>query len=68
MTTIQVGADGDLKEKADKLFVELKTDITSAIRIFLKQTIEYNGFPFKIKKSSKPNFMKNLTEDEFLAI
>lgn len=35
---------------------------------FLKQTIEYNGFPFKIKKSSKPNFMKNLTEDEFLAI
>ena len=33
-STIQVRVDDDLKSKSDRLFKELGTDTTSAIRIF----------------------------------
>ena len=34
-STIQVRVDNDLKSKSDKLFHDLGTDTTTAIRIFL---------------------------------
>jgi len=48
--TIQLRVDDELKIKSDKLFKELGTDTTSAIRIFLTQAVANNGFPFEIKK------------------
>ena len=36
--------------KSDKLFHDLGTDTTTAIRIFLTQAVANNGFPFEIKK------------------
>lgn len=63
--TIQVRVDDDLKEKSDSLFKELGTDTTTAIRMFLTQAIEYNGFPFEIKKERK-NPYRSFTEEELL--
>jgi DNA-damage-inducible protein J len=48
-STIQVRVDDELKAKSDSLFKDLGTDTTTAIRIFLTQSIAANGFPFEIK-------------------
>ena len=62
-STIQVRVDDELKVKADKLFKDLGTDTTSAIRIFLTQALAVDGFPFEIKRSNPYNA---LTEKEML--
>ncbi len=65
--TIQVRVDDELKSKSDKLFKDLGTDTTTAIRIFLTQAIANNGFPFEIKKNTidiEPYVA--MTEDELL--
>ena len=49
-STIQLRVDDDLKNKSDELFKDLGTDTTTAIRMFLKQAIAVNGFPFEIKR------------------
>lgn len=48
-STIQIRVDDELKNKSDELFKMLGTDTTSAIRMFLTQSIIHNGFPFEIK-------------------
>ncbi len=64
-STIQVRVDDELKMKADRLFKDLGTDTTAAIRMFLTQAVAYNGFPFEIKKKSEEyNPFKALTEEE----
>lgn len=50
-STIQVRVDDELKLKSDKLFKDLGTDTTTAIRMFLTQAVARNGFPFEIKKN-----------------
>jgi len=49
-STIQIRVDDDLKLRSDKLFKDLGTDTTTAIRIFLTQALAVNGFPFEIKR------------------
>lgn len=39
--------DSDLKQKAKVLYSNLGMDLTTAITIFLKQSIHENGMPFK---------------------
>ncbi len=64
-STIQVRVDDDLKVKSDKLFKDLGTDTTTAIRMFLTQALAVNGFPFEIKRVSvKP--CEALSETEIL--
>lgn len=66
-STIQVRVDDELKIKADRLFKDLGTDTTAAIRMFLTQAVAYDGFPFEIKrKSEEYNPFKSLTEEELL--
>ena len=62
-STIQVRVDDDLRARADKLFKDLGTDTTSAIRIFLTQALAVDGFPFEIKRA---NPYHTLTENEML--
>lgn len=64
-TTIQVRVDDDLKIKSDKLFKELGTDTTSAIRMFLAQAVANDGFPFEIKRVKVSPYIA-LTEEELL--
>ena len=49
-STIQIRVEDELKSKSDALFKDLGTDTTTAIRMFLTQAIEANGFPFEIKR------------------
>ena len=66
-STIQVRVDDDLKTKSDKLFKDLGTDTTTAIRMFLTQAVAHNGFPFEIKKNSTYYPYETLTEEQVLA-
>ena len=50
MTTavLQTRVDIDTKKKADELFTSLGLDTTTAIRLFLKQSINQQRIPFEI--------------------
>lgn len=48
-STIQIRVEDELKNKSDELFKMLGTDTTSAIRMFLTQSVMNKGFPFEIK-------------------
>lgn len=62
-STIQVRVDEELRVKSDNLFKSLGTDTTSAIRMFLRQAVDSNGFPFVIRKRGADPYSV-LTEDE----
>lgn len=66
-STIQIRVDDDLKKKSDRLFKDLGTDTTSAIRIFLTQAVANNGFPFEIKRNSvEMNPYTAMSEEEIM--
>lgn len=52
MTSIAI--DEDTKEKSEELFAELGLDFSTAINLFLRQSIRENGIPFAIQKE-EPN-------------
>ncbi len=64
-STIQLRVDDDLKSKSDKLFRDLGTDTTTAIRMFLTKAVSMNGFPFEVRKTTADPYV-TLTEDEIL--
>lgn len=66
-STIQVRVDDDLKQDSDRLFKNLGTDTTTAIRMFLKKAVASNGFPFDVTLGDAYNPIKPLTEDEFMS-
>ncbi|MGN1381211.1 MAG: type II toxin-antitoxin system RelB/DinJ family antitoxin [Eubacterium sp.] len=52
MTTsnINVRVDDDLKKEAENLFNDLGVNMSSAITMFLKAAIRYDGIPFEIRR------------------
>lgn len=49
MITLQINVDDILKQEADDLFSSLGLDIQTAVRIFLKASIENSGIPFYVQ-------------------
>lgn len=49
-----ISLDEDLKKSAQKLFSDLGLDLSGAITLFLRQSIEEQAIPFRICK--RPNF------------
>jgi DNA-damage-inducible protein J len=63
VTHINIRADSEIKAKAQEVFASLGLDMTTAINLFLRQTIKYNDLPFSIevapamdKTQSRPPF------------
>ena len=48
---IKINVASEVKEEAKKLFNDLGLDLSSAIEIFLRQSIRDNGLPFKISRN-----------------
>ena len=46
-STVQVRIDEDTRKQASELFEHMGLDIPTAIRMFLRQSIESNGLPFQ---------------------
>jgi DNA-damage-inducible protein J len=53
---LQVRIDTELKQEAEKLFVEIGLDMPSAVRLFLKQSLTQKAIPFPLAlAAAKPD-------------
>ena len=50
-TNLNIRIDKTIKEKSEKVFVDLGLNMTTAINMFLRQVIRVNGIPFEIKEN-----------------
>jgi DNA-damage-inducible protein J len=46
---MNIRMDAEIKAQAQQLFASLGMDMTTAVNIFLRQALRYNGFPFEIR-------------------
>lgn len=53
-TNLNIRTDKEVKEAAEQIFNELGLSMTTAVNIFLRQTIRSNGIPFELKLNT-PN-------------
>lgn len=63
MSTLQIRVDDTLKKRAESLFSSLGLDTSTAIRIFLNASIEYNGIPFAVKHKTIPPSLMEAVQD-----
>lgn len=50
MTTLSIQVDEKVEKEAEKLFSDFGLDISTAVNIFLRQSIRENCIPFDIQK------------------
>ena len=50
VSTITVRVDDDLKKEAAALYKDLGMDMSTAITVFLKQSVKTQSIPFQIKR------------------
>ena len=48
-SNMNIRMDKEVKEQAQKIFAQLGMDMTTAVNVFLRQTIRHNGFPFELR-------------------
>jgi len=48
MSTIQIRVDAGMKKNVKKIFDDIGIDMSSAIKVYLKQVIINKGIPFKL--------------------
>ena len=53
-TNINVRVDTELKQAAESLFKDLGLNMSSAITMFLRNAVNYDGIPFEVKRTA-PN-------------
>ena len=63
MAVLQIRIPNELKKEADELFQSLGLDTTTAVRIFLRQSLAYDGIPFTIRKKTKIDRLLEECED-----
>ncbi|WP_342547471.1 type II toxin-antitoxin system RelB/DinJ family antitoxin [Paenibacillus sp. FSL P2-0089] len=53
-TNINIRIDEDLKKEAELLFSDLGLNMTTAINIFVRQSLRQGGIPFEITTQTDP--------------
>jgi len=48
MARLSINVDSDLKAKSEALFSELGLTLSSAVNMFLKQSVRRGGLPFEV--------------------
>lgn len=48
-TNFSVRMDSDIKKQSEALFGELGINLTTAINVFLRQSLRAGGFPFEVR-------------------
>ncbi len=59
-----ISLDADLKKASQELYADLGMDLTTAVTIFLKQSIREQGIPFKVTREV-PNAETRAAMNEF---
>ncbi|HGP9599828.1 TPA: type II toxin-antitoxin system RelB/DinJ family antitoxin [Streptococcus pneumoniae] len=60
--SISIRLDSEVKEQAQQVFSNLGMDMTTAINIFLRQAIQYQGLPFDVRLDENRKFLQVLTD------
>lgn len=53
-TNVSIRMDTELKAQADELFAELGMNLSTAVNIFVRQSLREGGIPFEIR-TDRPN-------------
>ena len=61
-TSMSIRLDSEVKEKAQQVFSNLGMDMTTAINIFLRQAIQYQGLPFDVRLDENRKLLQVLTD------
>ena len=48
-TNLNIRIDSDLKKQAEQIFSELGLNMSTALNVFLRQTVRSNGIPFEMR-------------------
>ena len=48
-TNFSVRMDSDIKKQCETLYSELGMNLTTAINVFLRQSLRVGGFPFEVR-------------------
>jgi len=62
-TNLNIRTNKEVKLAAEKIFEELGLNMTTAINIFLRQTIRENGIPFDLKLNIPNNITISALEE-----
>ena len=63
-TSMSIRLDSEVKEQAQQVFNSLGMDMTTAINIFLRQAIQYQGLPFEVRLDESRKLMEVLADLE----
>lgn len=61
-TSMSIRLDSEIKEQAQQVFNNLGMDMTTAINIFLRQAIQYQGLPFDVRLDENRKLLEVLTD------
>lgn len=61
-TSMSIRLDSEIKEQAQQVFNHLGMDMTTAINIFLRQAIQYQGLPFDVRLDENRKLLQVLTD------
>ncbi|QBZ12828.1 addiction module antitoxin RelB/DinJ family protein [Streptococcus mitis] len=59
---MSIRLDSEVKEQAQQVFSNLGMDMTTAINIFLRQAIQYQGLPFDVRLDGNRKLLEVLTD------
>ena len=61
-TSMSIRLDSEVKEQDQQVFNHLGMDMTTAINIFLRQAIQYQGLPFDVRLDENRKLLQVLTD------
>ena len=61
-TSMSIRLDSEVKEQAQQVFNHLGMDMTTAINIFLRQAIQYQGLPFDVRLDESRKLVEVLAD------
>ena len=61
-TSMSIRLDSEVKEQAQQVFNNLGMDMTTAINIFLRQAIQYQGLTFDVRLDENRKLLQVLTD------
>ena len=61
-TSMSIRLDSEVKEQAQQVFNHLGMDMTTAITIFLRQAIQYQGLSFDVRLDENRKLLQVLTD------
>ncbi len=63
VTNLNIRTEKAVKEAAESIFAELGLNMTTAVNMFLKQTIRENGIPFPLKLNTPNEITREAIEE-----